>query len=279
MIQELATAIKNKHVILFVGSGVPKNLGLPVYSELMNQMAINLGYDPEQFKAWGNSDFLIMAEYYYHHKGTLGALRSWMDRLWHHKDIAIEESEIYKLIIDLDFPIIYTTNFDRWLENAYDFYQKEYIKITNVADIARIKMNKTQIIKFHGDFDDDSSLVLTESSFFQRLDFESPLDIKLRSDSLEKSLVFIGYSLSDINIRYMLYKLHLQWKDSNYEHIRPKSYIFLVEPNPIKESLLKERGIIPIVSNHDEPGIALTNFLKEIKNLCRQIFIIKLSYC
>ena len=28
-------------------------------------------------------------------------------------------------------------------------------------------MNKTQIIKFHGDFDDDSSLVLTESSFFQ----------------------------------------------------------------------------------------------------------------
>ena len=42
MIQELATAIKNKHVILFVGSGVPKNLGLPVYSELMNQMAIIL---------------------------------------------------------------------------------------------------------------------------------------------------------------------------------------------------------------------------------------------
>ena len=236
MIQELATAIKNKHVILFVGSGVPKNLGLPVYSELMNQMAINLGYDPVEFKAWGNNDFLILAEYYYHHKGTLGALRSWMDRLWHHKDIAIEESEIYKLIIDLDFPIIYTTNFDRWLENAYDFYQKEYIKIANVADIARIKMNKTQIIKFHGDFDDDSSLV------------------------------FIGYSLSDINIRYMLYKLHLQWKDSNYEHIRPKSYIFLVEPNPIKESLLKERGIIPIVSNHDEPGVALTNFLKEIKN-------------
>ena len=69
-------------------------------------------------------------------------------------------------------------------------------------------MNKTQIIKFHGDFDDDSSLVLTESSFFIALDFESPLDIKLRSDSLEKSLLFIGYSLSDINIRYMLYKLH-----------------------------------------------------------------------
>ena len=128
----------------------------------------------------------------------------------------------------------------------------------------KLRTNKTQIIKFHGDFDDDTSLVLTESSFFQRLDFESPLDIKLRSDSLEKSLLFIGYSLSDINIRYMLYKLHKQWKESNFEHIRPKSYIFLVEPNPIKESLLIERGIIPIVSVNEEPGIALTNFLRNL---------------
>ena len=39
MIQDLASAIRNKDVILFVGSGVPKNLGLPVYSELINQMA------------------------------------------------------------------------------------------------------------------------------------------------------------------------------------------------------------------------------------------------
>ena len=53
MIQELATAIKNKHVILFVGSGVPKNLGLPVYSELMNQMAINLGYDLVAIQSMG----------------------------------------------------------------------------------------------------------------------------------------------------------------------------------------------------------------------------------
>ncbi len=155
MIQDLASAIKSKNVILFVGSGVPKNLGLPVYSELMDHMAKNLGFEPEQFKSWGNNNFLIMAEYYFNQKGTLGSLRSWMDRLWHHANIDIGKSEIYKLIIDLDFPVIYTTNFDRWLEYAFDNYHKEYIKITSVADIARIRRNHTQIIKFHGDFDDD----------------------------------------------------------------------------------------------------------------------------
>ncbi|WP_223308680.1 SIR2 family protein [Bacillus thuringiensis] len=267
MMQDLALLIKEKNLILFVGSGVSKNLGLPTYSELIDQMAENLGYEPEIFNFWGNSDFLILAEYYYLQKGSLGSLRSWMDRMWHNPGIDIGQSEIYKLIIELDFPLIYTTNFDRWLEYAHDNYKKEYVKITNVADIARAARDKTQIIKFHGDFDDDSSIVLTESSYFNRLNFETPLDIKLRSDSLEKSILFIGYSLSDINIRYMLYKLHKQWKVSNYEYIRPKSYIFLVDPNPIKERILEERGIIPIVYKDEEPGVSLTNFLKDLKSI------------
>ncbi|WP_224773370.1 SIR2 family protein [Metabacillus idriensis] len=264
MIEELASAIKQKKAILFVGSGVSKNLGLPDYSELVNQMAHKLGHDPKTFNRWGNNDFLILAEYYYLQKGSLGALRSWMDRMWHDLTIDVGESTIYRLILELDFPLIYTTNFDRWLEYAYDYFEKEYTKITNVADMTRTEADKTQIIKFHGDFDDDSSIVLTESSYFNRLDFETSLDIKLRSDSLEKSILFIGYSLSDINIRYMLYKLHNQWQESHYEHLRPKSYIFLTDPNPVKETILEERGIIPIIYENEKPGDALAEFLNDL---------------
>lgn len=270
MIDELAVAIKNKKAILFAGSGVSKNLGLPDYSEMMNQIAEKLEYDPGEFAAWGDHDFLTLAEYYFLKKGSLGELRSWMDRMWHSPKIKLENSDIHKMIIELDFPLIYTTNFDRWLEHAYDHYKKPYTKITNVADITQIESGRTQIIKFHGDFDDDSSIVLTESSFFNRLDFETSLDIKLRSDSLEKSVLFIGYSLSDINIRYMLYKLHNQWKISNYEHLRPKSYIFLTEHNPIKETLLEERGIIPLVYENEDPGEALHCFLTDLLELIEQ---------
>jgi len=34
---------------------------------------------------------------------------------------------------------------------------------------------------------------------FDRLYFSSPLDIKLRTDALGRSILFIGYSLSDVN--------------------------------------------------------------------------------
>lgn len=265
--KDLVQSIQEKDVILFVGSGVSRNLGLPTYSELIEEMAKKLGYSYDLFITWGNNDFLTLAEYYMLEKGSLGGLRSWMDRMWHNPNIDIGQSQIYKLIVDLDFPLIYTTNFDRWLEIAYDYYQKEYIKITNVGDISRSNPNIPQIIKFHGDFDDDSSIVLTESSYFDRLDFESSLDIRLRADSLEKTILFIGYSLSDINIRYMLYKLHNQWKYSKNESLRPKSYILLTDPNPIKERILRERGIIPIVYQEADPGLALEKFLKDLTRM------------
>ncbi|MDA7108033.1 hypothetical protein PJ022_24255 [Escherichia coli] len=35
-------------------------------------------------------------------------------------------------------------------------------------------------------------MVLDETSNFQRLEFETPLDIKFRSDVLGKSVLFIG---------------------------------------------------------------------------------------
>lgn len=260
---ELIEALKENNVILFVGAGVSMNLGLPSWDNLISKMAEELGYDKEIFKSFGNN--LTLAEYYEIEQNTIGPLRSWMDRNWHQTEIRVEESEIHKLIVDLDFPIIYTTNFDRWLERTYQYYEKDYIKITNVGDIRKIDDDKTQIIKYHGDFDDDSSIVLTESSYFDRLDFESSLDIKLRSDVLGKSILFIGYSLSDINVRYLLYKLHKIWENSSHSNIRPESYIFLTKPNPVQEKVLEKRGIKTIVAKNDNPKESLKKFLKNLK--------------
>ncbi|MCD8493636.1 MAG: SIR2 family protein, partial [Geovibrio sp.] len=78
-------------------------------------------------------------------------------------------------------------------------------KIASVSDMTQIKDGVTQIVKFHGDFDNDDSLVLDESSYYERLEFETPLDIKLRSDVLGKSVLFIGYSLADVNLRFLFF--------------------------------------------------------------------------
>src|SRR5688572_15170426 len=246
MIEPLIDSIRSRQFVLFVGAGVSKNLGLPSWDELIGEMGDQLDFDPMVFKSHGSQ--LELAEYYQLRKTTLGPLRSWMDRTWHKDEARVDDSEVHQAIVDLQCPIIYTTNYDRWLEIAFARRGKPFVKIANVGDFTRICDGVPQIVKLHGDFEDDSSLILTETSYFERLAFESPLDIKLRSDSIGKTILFIGYSLTDINIRYLLYKLHRMWVDSDYSRVRPKSYVFLPRPNPIKEAILRQRGIQPILS-------------------------------
>jgi hypothetical protein len=266
--KDLIEKIKDRQVILFVGAGVSASLGLPTWSQLMDYVAESLNIDSNIFKLYG--DNLTLTEYYSLKSGSIGPLRSWMDKNLNVSSEVIENSEVLSHICGLKFPIIYTTNYDNCLERAHQNYGIKYHKITKVEDLCDMDIDSTQIVKFHGDFEDDESIVLTESSFFKRMDFESPLDIKLRSDSLGKSVLFIGYSLSDINIRYLIYKLNHIWEKSNKQSQRPKSYMFLGVPNPIQETILESHGIKPIVGEEIDPTVNLENFLKVLCDGCKK---------
>lgn len=100
-----------------------------------------------------------MVEFYVLKRKTIGDLRSYMDQKWHNIDEAkLDATTIYRNIVELSFPIIYTTNYDNWIERAFTHFGKEYYKIVGVKDFIDIKDDVTQIVKFHGDFSDDSSI-------------------------------------------------------------------------------------------------------------------------
>jgi hypothetical protein len=262
VIEELVSSVRQGNAILFAGAGVSMNLGLPSWSRLIVHMAEELGYDPDIFSGLG--DYLALAEYYLGVKGSLEPLRHWMQTAWHRPDIDIGASDVHRLLVKLPFPIVYTTNYDAWLEEGFNYYGKKFVKIVRVADLVRVRPDAVQVVKFHGDFEDETSFVLTESSFFERLSFEGPLDIKLRADTLSRPVLFIGYSLSDVNTRYLLYKLERLWASSADAAARPPSFIFLDRPNPVQEAVLRRRGIVPIVSECDEPGAGLQRFLEQL---------------
>lgn len=259
---DLLDAHRTGKLMLFVGAGVSANLGLPDWDTLIAHIAEELGYDPKIFATYG--DHLALAEFYKKKKGGLGALRSWMDREWHKPATDISKSDIHQLITQGNFSRIYTTNYDRWLEYAHDAFGVKYDKIASVADLVSVTEGHRQIIKLHGDFDADDSLVLDETSYFQRLDFDTPLDIKLRNDVLGSSVLFIGYSLNDLNIRLLFYRLTEMWGRSTLASARPKSYVFTHRPNPVAQELLSHWGIEMIVSEDDDPRKALTGFLQDL---------------
>jgi hypothetical protein len=256
-----APDIKPAETILFAGAGLSMGLGLPSWSGLIGKIGLELEFDPDIFCGLGNS--LALAEFYQLKKGSIGPLRSALDVQWHDPKIDVGVSIAHKLIVELGFPRIYTTNFDKWIEKAFVHWGVPYHKIINVNDIAGSRPGRTDIVKFHGDFDQEDSLVLTESSYFDRLEFESPLDILLRADALYRPILFIGYSLTDMNMRYLFHKLSKIWEAAKISTARKASYIFMSHPNPVDEALFAKWGITPIVD--PKGGTAgLVEFLQSV---------------
>jgi hypothetical protein len=260
-LEELAVAIRERRVILFAGAGVSMSVGLPSWHELIGHLRSQLDLPADTDD---RSSYQMLAEFYRLKQGSIGPLRSWMDRAWHVSREQVEKSEIHRLLVELDFPVIYTTNYDSNLEIAHELHGREYMKVTSVRDIARAREGTRQIVKFHGDFDDDSSLVITETDYLDRLAFDSPLDIKFRSDSLGKTLLFIGYSVSDPNIRLLLHRLWRMWRDSGSEKDRPQSYLFAAKEDPVRDAVLAQWGIVALAEPAEHPAIGLQRFLEKL---------------
>jgi hypothetical protein len=108
-------------------------------------------------------------------------------------------------------------------------------------------------------------LVLTESDYFSRLAFDSPLDVKFRSDALGKTVLFIGYSMTDHNIRLLLHNIWRTWQRSGYGKDRPPSFVFMVPHDPVQEAILSEWGITVLTDSNEDAGLALTGFLENLK--------------
>jgi SIR2-like domain len=260
---ELNKALNERRLILFAGAGLSMSVGLPSWQQFIDHLVNELGLDSADLFESGTA-YHMLAEYYRIRQGSIGSLRSWMDRTWKVSEEKVRASRVHELIVALDFPVIYTTNYDRNIEAAFEAHGRDYVKVANARDIAKTREGVTQIVKFHGDFDDDNSLVITETDYFNRLAFEAPLDVKFRSDALGKTVLFVGYSMSDLNIRLLLHKLWRTWHTSGYEKDRPKSFVFMPRRNPVQEAILNEWGLEVIWVESDDPAKALTGFLEAL---------------
>jgi hypothetical protein len=250
-------------VIPFVGAGLSQPLGLPSWAELIDTIAKELNYDPDVFTCNGTA--LQLAEYFVAVKGSIGPLRSIMDRAFDPSNETIAKSKAHSALVAMNLPIIYTTNYDRIIERAFELQGRPCHTISNIDDIATAPGTTTRIVKFHGTFSDDASLVLTESSYFDRLEFESAIDIQLRADTLGRSLLFIGYSLSDVNIRYMLHKLHkLRQSIKRTEARMPSAFLTTFGAGDIQRTLLARWDVSTIELDPVDKTGSLDAFLESL---------------
>ncbi|HEX8598897.1 MAG TPA: SIR2 family protein [Chloroflexia bacterium] len=263
-LETLKELIASRRLIPFIGAGFSIPLGLPSWEGLIDHVADELNYDADVFKSEGN--YLQLAEYYILVRGRIGELRSYLDRSMNSSSIEIENSKAHMLLVELNAPIIYTTNYDDWIERSHQVCGKRYHSIVTIDDMVRAEPDVIQIVKFHGSLTLDDSLVIAESHYFDRLSFTSALDIKLRNDMLGRSLMFLGYSFEDINLRYMWYQLMKLWQQTGHSSASmPLSYFVGFGMGEIQKLILKRR--YNIVCIELDPGSRTESIIRFLEYL------------
>ena len=147
-------------------------------------------------------------------------------------------SPALRALAELDFPLVITTNYDQLFEQAltrpFDrcVYSPDDTQATRDVSGGLPTPKRPFILKIHGDVDSPESIVVTDDDYIQFVlrmgDKEAfnPVPLGVRFALKTWPTLFIGYSLTDYNLR-LLFKT-LRWRMDRASF--PISYA--VDPSP-----------------------------------------------
>lgn len=262
---ELSRLYRERRVLPFIGAGASmavkwtvegKERRGPSWIELVDQAAQMLGFGvPDLLHMRGNN--LQILEYFRLKNGSLAPLTNWLTREMNAADEGVRTSALHKMLAGLEeCQIFYTTNFDDFLERALRMHGRQVDATTSEINVS-FDLARTQVIKFHGDFTAPEQMVMSETDYYRRMSLDHPMDLKLRSDLLGRTILFIGYSFRDPNVSYLFHVVQKMLKQLPDSYGGRRAYIILPDPSDFERRLFDARNIevIPIPGADKEEGI------------------------
>jgi hypothetical protein len=261
-------------LIPFLGAGFSRPLDLPGWNDLVKWMARPLGFDARLFALHGS--LTQLAGYYDLEREGLGPFIRQMRRRFHAPAVVKKRraSAQHRALARLDgVRRIYTTNFEHHVEGALRDAGRRVETLVRLEDFARpAQPQACQVVKFHGDLDHPETVVLTEAQVFDRFRLEDAPDQCLRADLLGNVFLFMGYSFSDSNIRYIWYRMDRlrhqaqpQRRHKGGGEPAPRSYWATLGAGEVQARLLDAWGVDCIALDPRDPARSVTRLLHAIR--------------
>ena len=202
IIKEIKIYQEKEKLTFFVGAGVSKMSDYPSWSELVLTMASEIGYNVRENgdgkPELSTEEFLKIPQMYYNTKSELAYLEKVRAQL----NIKKSPNNIHKLIMKMNPYHLITTNYDDLLEQTANLFGVNYSVINSDKKVAQVSTQR-YILKVHGDFE-ENNFVLKEADYLNYEQNFKLIDNITKTIMATNMIVFIGYQLSDYNIKLIL---------------------------------------------------------------------------
>ncbi|CAI8819600.1 SIR2 family NAD-dependent protein deacylase [Bacillus pseudomycoides] len=233
-LSQLISKIRKKEVILWAGAGFSIYTNLPTGGQLASKIISEL---PEQYHE--DLKYKTLPEVAEEFVMLNGGTKRELFRILK-EDIDIEPNtlEVHEKLTEIiQIEKIVTTNYDKLFEKAY---KNELSVIVNNNQLP-LATKRVKLFKVHGDIDQENTMVITTSDyvdFFTSSNRNAAVWKNIEALMNEKSFLFVGYSLDDINVKTLF-----ETMVKNVGEFRHQS--FFVSPNlpHHKQQYLRSKGI------------------------------------
>lgn len=203
---------------IFAGAGLSIPSGFVNWKELLHDLAKELGLDIDS-----ENDLISLAQYHVNENGgnRYGIIRKILEEFTQE----VQESENHKILARLPITSIWTTNYDKLIEQALTSEKKNIdVKFKEQQLLYTKPKREVVVYKMHGDISEPGSATITKQDYEQYFQTHETFINALRGELITKTFLFLGFSFTDPNLDYVLSRLHLRHGVEKRQH-----YCFIKE--------------------------------------------------
>ena len=235
-LQSIIKARDNDTLTVFVGAGFSKfseteTAKFPSWDELMRSLCKDLQID--------ENDYLKLAQLYYLEFGEYRLYEKLKENIPLHAN----PSDLHKLLFDLNPKNVITTNWDNLLEKTVNEQGLIYDIIKNDVDFVKSTLPQ-KVIKIHGDLE-SHNIVFKEDDYLNFALNKPLLDNFLRHILSSTTVLFLGYSYSDDNLKHIV-----KWIEK-HSAVSPPRFLLSLSSSPSQTKYYENHHIKVITPNSD----------------------------
>lgn len=216
-LNEYPEALSEGSGAIFIGAGVSMAAGYPSWSTLLHEIGDELGVASKEIQ-----DLAALAQWSIQESGSATKVRNVIKR-----EICVDHPvpEALQVIARLPIRQIWTTNYDHLIERAFKEISRPVDVVSGVKDLAlKAVPGAARVYKMHGSVDRlDDVVISTDDYELFRLRRGAFLPL-LQAHLTSMSMLFVGLSFADPNIRHVLSLIRESFTDAPPEHfaiVRP----------------------------------------------------------
>ena len=263
LINHLVNCLEHKSLSVFLGSGLSFN-------------ACGLDWDglvkPYISQLPGNDDDLIKGLQYYVTQNGINIID--FKREIATKFLNLKYDQRHELLAKLPIRNYWTTNFDTLIEDALtNICEQRDIMKTNESFISAEERRDNVVYKLHGDINEPQGIVILQDDYEKYSISHCNFVTALENELATNSILFLGYSFSDPDIKNILNIVNLKNSSS-------QTHLLILKRAPKEKELVqkyqidewRKKGILTcIIDKYTE----IDEILKRVYNkyMARKIFI------